>query len=336
LLKQGVIERAEPLIPPRTPVRRGGVWINRSTMSLVGIICAWALPGVIVLLFVCGTGFGGMSRWLGSNDLPDVGIMSHLMAIAMSLTLTIVFLGLCPAQVIGPRVQGWVFSLLLIALPIVVPPAIIWRMFRKRKFQFSLRALLMSTVAMCLILGLYSYVGLWEVMHWALPFPLEIPNPVELPTLIPTGFPFPTGELAWVLTSWAIYGGPIWSIVLWAVFIVVASMWKSKRQSSQSLRAPFAHRLAAVCRALGKPALVMAALLFLAYLVAAAHTLTVIEDTFQEGIAFARNPREYWARVEAAVRSIETDDVQMKAITAWAENEVLAGPQPTTDLGEGE
>jgi hypothetical protein len=254
----------------------------------------------------------------------------------MSLTLTIVFLGLCPAQVIGPRVQGWGFSLLLIALPIVVPPAITWRMFRKRQFQFSLRALLMSTVAFCVILGLYSYVGLWEIMHWALPFPLEIPWTVSVSTLIPTGCPFPSGELACVLTSWAIYGGPFWTIVLWAVFIVVASLWKSKRPSPQGVRTPFAHRLAAVCRALGKPALVMAVLLFLAYLVAAAHTLTVIEDTFQDGIAFARNPREYWTNVEAVVRSIETDDVQMKEITDWAEKEVLIGPQPTTDSGEGE
>ena len=336
LLRQRVIERAEPLIPPRTPVTRGGVWINRSTMSLVGIIDAWALPGVIVILFVCGIGFGGMSHWLGSQKVPAIGIISHLMAIAMSLTLTIVFLGLCPAHVIGPKAQGWVFSLLLVALPIVVPPAIIWRMFRKRQFQFSLRALLMSTAAMCLILGLYSYVGLWEIMHWALPFPLEIPIPISVSTLLPFGLPFPTGELAWVLTSWAIYGGPFWTIVLWAVFIVVASMWKSKRPSPQGVGTPFALRLGAVCRALGKPALVMAALLFLAYLVAAAHTLTVIEDTFQKGIAFARNPREYWARVEAAVRSVETDDVQMKEITDWAENEVLVGPQRTTDSGEGE
>ena len=45
----------------------------------------------------------------------------------------------------------------------------------------------------------------------------------------------------------------------------------------------------------------MAVLLFLTYLVAAAHTLTVVEDAFQKGIAFARNPREYWASVETAV-----------------------------------
>ena len=59
-------------------------------------------------------------------------------------------------------------------------------------------------------------------------------------------------------------------------------------------------------------------------------------DAPSNGFDYARNPQKYWARVEAVVRSIETDDVQMKEITAWAENEVLAGSQRTTDSSEGE
>lgn len=63
---------------------------------------------------------------------------------------------------------------------------------------------------------------------------------------------------------------------------------------------------------------------------------SLIEDTFQKGIAFARTPQEYRGRVEAVVRSVETDDGQMQEITDWAENEVLAGPQEISGSGEGE
>jgi hypothetical protein len=341
LVRREVVRRAALLLPQNRP-RVVGQWPRPGdTIVLVAAIAAAVLPRTMLLLLAFGIAAFLATRWLQAKNIRSVGLLGHSVAVVAALSTTTVFLGLCPAEIISPTVQAWVFSFLLVVMPILVTALFVWRSVRKRRFRFSMRAMMLSVLALCLILGLLSLLGFPRNIEVDFPFELAVPARAGDFAPLPSSWlveKFRNADLGWFMAfiQWAAYGGQYWTILPWIMLIGFISLWHTKQLPCHGVPLSRRYRLAAVCRALGKPALVMAALLILTYLVAAAHTLTVIEDTFQEGIAFARSPQEYWARVEAVVRSVETDDVQMKAITDWAEKEVLVGPQRTTDSGEDE
>lgn len=341
LVGREVVRRAALLLP-QNRARAAGKWPGPDdSIVLVAAIAATVFPRTMLLLLAFAIGAFLATRWLQAKGMRSVGLLWHSAAIAVALSATTMFFGLCPAKIISSSVQAWVFSFLLVVLPILVTGLLVWKSIRKRRFRFSMRSMMLSVLSLCLILGLLSLLGFLQSEDIAFPFEVEVPTPAGDFARIPSTWLFESFRNAdlgwlWAFILWIAFGGQYWTILLWILLIGFVSLRLTNHLPGHGDPVPFRYRLGAVCRALGKPALVMAALLFLAYLVAAAHTLTVIEDTFQKGIAFARNPREYWASVEAVVSSVETDDVQMKEITAWAENEVLAGPTRTTYSDEDE
>jgi len=341
LMRREVVRRAALLLP-QNRARAASRWPRPgdTIVLIAALVTAIFPPAVLVLLAFSITAILA-GRWLEAKSIRLVGWIGNSLATAVAFAITAVFFGLCPAEIISPSVQSWVFSFLLVVLPILVAGLLVWSSIRKRRFRFSMRAMMLSVLALCLILGLLSLLGLPRSTD--IDFPFELAVPARAGDFAPLtsswlGETFRHAELRWywAFIQWAAYGGQFWTMLLWGMLIVFISLWYSRQLPCHGVPVTFRYRLGGVCRSLGKPALVMAAILFLAYLVAAAHTLTVIEDTFQQGIAFTRNPQEYWARVDAAVRSVETDDVQMKEITAWAESEVLAGPQKASDSSKGE
>ena len=97
-------------------------------------------------------------------------------ALAISLTTTVVLFGLAPAEIINRQVQSWFFTVVLLLMPALFVSWIAWRSLRRRRFQFSIRDMLvLSFVAGLVVFLAASLVRLNEGAFGKFPFPLSVP-----------------------------------------------------------------------------------------------------------------------------------------------------------------
>jgi hypothetical protein len=187
---------------------------------------------------------------------------------------------------------------------------------------------LISVFVVCLLLGLISVSRPVAVSFTTFPFNLAIPalgweawdaNSLESAVR-------PLGSWLWAVFQWTIYYGQYLTVAFWAgfVWVILHVRAQSVQRTVDSVAPTIKDRTGAFFRSLGVPAITLAALALVAYLVIVPSVLNAVERGFQAEIAFARRPIDHWTRVEQAVGKVLADDGIMKELREAVQIEISA------------
>lgn len=308
-----------------------GAFLFLADALIVGVA-----PSLVVLLVLFGFPVTVMSRRLADGGLPVVGPVGQLSTLAVAIATTAVLFGLAPAEIIGRPIQSWLFTAGLLLAPIVLVPWIgCW--LRRRTFRFSVLTVLIFILILTLLASLFFslvFVGrLHRDFFSSFPFPLSVPalgwKGVDAAVCAST-IAATYGQWPWAVFQWTAYYGPYLTLVLWACLLVALHCRKMGRmQREEGARLPdLRQRFSGLLRSLGRPALVMSALMLFAYLLLAPGILEQAEQEFQKQMAFARNPQTHWTAVAEAVQRVHSDEKTMGELREVAKREAATPTAP--------
>jgi len=333
LVRKAVVMRCGEVLAKEKPPPRQGLNLQGNVATVIAGVFVGLAPRFVILLLTLGLVATVAVRWSATHDVFAVGPVGQLAAVALALVATVVVLGLAPAQIISHEIQAWGLSVLALMTPVAMACWFGWGWFRRRRFQFSLRAMLTAVFVLCLLFGVISIAHTREGAFSEFPFDLAIPAR-ELAGIgvdaagLGRVFDAANGRWLFALVQWFAYFGPYVSLVLWVAIVAAICGRKVTRNRSHGGDRSPRHHVAALLRSLGRPSLAFSATLFLAYLLVMPHIVLLIERTFQDGIAFPRRPASHWDKVELCCREIEADEQQMKAIREGVEAEMSSKPTP--------
>lgn len=301
-----------------------------SHAMVIARVAVGMLPSLALVLLLIGVTARLLSRLARQQALPRIGPLGHAVAVAAACAITVVVFGLAPAEIISPEVQAWVLTLLLILAPLVVVVRIAWRWLRRHEFKFSLRTMLVSTSALCVLLALVSITGFDVESFHTFPFELSIPGRgwegLSVSQLYDTVF-WSRGDGIRTLFQWIAYGGQYFTVALWAGFAAVLLRRKARRSPRKTGGEPFrlSDRLGALCRSINRPLLVCAALALLIYLALAPRVMERAV-TYYSG----RVVRDHWPAFSrrSVCRHVHVNRILTPApCTAWAVWTAWRGPR---------
>lgn len=307
--------------PPSTGVSSAAGFVASLLLSIA--------PPLVVLLLLFGLLAAILSRRWADDETPRVGPIGQAATSALAIVVTAVLFGLAPAEIVSRPAQSWFFTVALLAMPIVLACWIAWHWLRRRAFQFSIRAMLMLTFLVAVFFSLAAVFRPREGAFSSVPFSLSMPTPnyqrVDVSFYVPT-IAASYGHWPCAFFVWTAYRGPYLTLVLWAGLLAAVHRGKLRRARSEPSR-PLPdprQRLGEFLRSLGRPALKVAAMLLVMYLLLAPSVLEQAEQEFQTKMAFARDPQAYWATVEAAAQEVRSDAATMSQLKAAAKAEANA------------
>jgi hypothetical protein len=320
LVEQKVLEHAGRELAKGKIRPRAGLTFAGDGATVAAALVVGAAPSLVVLLLVAGLAATILSRRSVGGDVPVVGPIGQISALLAAITVTIVLFGLAPAEIISRGVQSWVFTVCLILVPILAVSWIGWRWLRRRAFQFSLRAMLIGTLVVSLLLSFVSVIRPDAGSFADFPFDLSVPargweglDAKVLGDAVTTN----NERWLWAVFQWAAYYGHYLTLAIWAGLVVALQSLGMKKLQRQTLTASLSlrKRLGGVFRSLARPALVLAAITLVTYLILAPNILKQVEQEFQQKIAFARHPESHWEEVGKAVQKVRSDEELMEQLT---------------------
>ncbi len=317
LLEQKVLEHAGRELAKGKNQPRAGITFGGDLPAVAAAMVVGVAPSLVVLLLLVGLAATILSRCSVDGDAPVVGPIGQISALLAAITVTIVLFGLAPAEIISRGVQSWVFTVCLILVPILVASWIGWRWLRYRAFQFSLRAMLICTFFVSLLFSFVSVIRPVAGSFADFPFDLSVPargwegldNKVLGDALTANN-----ERWLWAVFQWAAYYGHYLTLAIWAGLVVALQSLGVKKLQRQTVNASLGtrKRLGGLFRSLARPALVLAAIALMTYLVLTPNILKQVEQEFQQKIAFARHPESHWEKVEKAIQKVRSDEKLME------------------------
>ncbi|MCX7427992.1 MAG: hypothetical protein NTW96_20480, partial [Planctomycetia bacterium] len=268
LVERDVVKMAtDNVARGKTPSVAG--WAGASGLAALAIaLLVGIAPSVIVLLLLAGLLATLLSRPPAPADSPVVGPISHAVMLLIATAVTVTLFGLAPAEIIGRQVQAWFFTAALLLTPVAALLCIGWWSLRRRVFQFSIRAMLIFTLVVSLFLSLLTEIRPDQGYLATFPFPLPIPargwkgSDASLYYNVVTPS---DGEWAWAAFQWTAYGGPYWTLLLWAGLVAAWHGHKARksRRQTQSPAVSLRRRVGSLLGTLGRPSLATSVLLLI-------------------------------------------------------------------------
>lgn len=286
------------------------------SLFLASVLAGAAASTLPLLLFVgaiaCIT-----ARRLRSDDERDaagLGVVRCSIAWLVGCLATFVTFGMAPAGIIPEAVQNWLFPGMIALFVALVACWICWKVAVRRKFQFSIRFLLLVTAIWAVLLGLLKTCD-------ALPGNFSDLHAPEI--FVPAKAFYGTdarlceqqmvrmyGRWSYALHQWRLYQGPLTSA---ALALAIIAFWHKVRLgkiSVTTVRNRWGHRFAGV----GRPMLVVAALWMLAYLWLAPTAIQSIEREYQTNLAYIEKPQEYTDALKKTMTQIREEPSWRKGV----------------------
>jgi len=312
--------------------RNGMATASKSAMSSSVFIVGLSPPFIITLLLV---GFISVTICLfgKSSDLPKIGPAGIVLSFIAALLLSFVVFGLAPSKIIGPTLQAWALTILLIAVPMILAFWIAWHWLWRRDFRATFRAAFVSLCVICALYGIAQVTKQNPESFVQIPFDLSIS---------PCGWQGwraevlehairPLGSWVWAVCQWEAYWGQYLTVLLWVIFVAIMFHVKTKRAKPNDDGPPvtFRSRIVAVARSLGKPSLIGAGLMLLVYLALAPSVVTMAEEDYQMRMESVRESSSYWEKLDAAIEEVRADKQLMLKLEKRVKNEM---PEDSSSL----
>ncbi len=319
LLERRVLEHALRGLPTGNNWLGIGGTFRSDVLTVAAAVFVGVAPSLVVLLLLVGLAATILSRCSVDSDVPVVGPIGQISALLAAITVTIVLFGLAPAEVISRVVQSWVFTVCLMLVPILVASWIGWHWLRHHAFQFSLRSMLIFTLAVSLLFSLLSVIRPNAGYCADFPFDLSVPargwEGLDAEVLA-DGVTANSGRWLWAVFQWSAYYGHYLTLAIWVGLVVALQSLRMKKLQRQTVTASFGvrKRVGGLFRSLGRPALVLAAMILVTYLILTPNILKQVEQEFQQKIAFARHPESHWAEAEKAIQKVRSDEELMEQL----------------------
>lgn len=282
----------------------------------VSALIAGIAPPMVILLVTVGLLAALVARYRSPGILPRPGLIGQALAFGVAATGTIVLLGLAPAEIVDRNVQAWSFTACVFLMPLALLSWIAAHWLRSGPLRLSVPGVLAATLIFYLGIGLVTLVLAFEFILEHLPLPLSVPARVwegAAARILGDVAKHNQSDVFLAAVQWLLYHGPWITLALWAGLLLGMhwlKMYRGHRQTSPGLGR--AKRLGAMVGALGRPALGLATIVLIAYLVVKPAVLHRVEDRFQHDIAMMRDLERSWAvQVEDAIRTLRADKQSM-------------------------
>ncbi len=336
MLELKVLEQASRELAKSKNRSRAGLSFRPTGPTLAAWVIVNVAPASVVLLLLTGLTAAILSRVATDNVAPVVGPIGHTVALVAAIAVTVVAVGLAPARIISVEVQAWILTILVILTPIALALWIGWQWLRRRAFKYSLRAMLISVSLLCMLFGFVSLARPDAESFRGLPFDLSIPvrdweglDGKSFGNAIP-----PDKRWFWAMLQWPAYHGHHLTVAVWAGFVMVLYSLKIRKRQWQAAATAWnlRKRLGGLLRSLGKPALVLSAVMLMTYFALAPTVVRHVEQEFQQKIAFARDPDSHWTKVENAVRKIRSNNELMTQLWEDARAEARQSTDSASEI----
>lgn len=298
-VEQASVEQAvsrSPSVSGAIPSMGSRAWVQFLWVKLAPPVL------VVLLLLSLVTTFGsGSAR---KTELFQVGLVGQLATLALAVLITAIVFGLAPAGGISKRVQAWIFTASLLGIPLVFVAGLIYRLRKTGRLQFSILSMMLFTLVVGEVLGVGKILVSDPEDLFTLPYPFWVPTRslVEIDPELLGEMPLNvqgTGSSATL--QWLVYSGPYLTLFLW-VALLIAVYRRCLRRAS--LPAPRTARLwlAGLCRSLRGPLWGMFAILLALDLLLMPGYLEWAEHEYQQGMAFARDPKRQQSAFDEALQ----------------------------------
>lgn len=291
---------------------------DRRIVILTLLVNLWAsLVVSLVLIALLGI---VLAHILKDGCVAMVAARTQFFGLVIALFVTAVVFGLAPAEIISRGVQSWVLTVLVILAPIISVAWFVWSWLRRKNFRFSLRAMMLWIFVFCFVLGIVSITRPAAADFARVPFKLWIPGR-EWGQLDAYSGAQEYGRWAWAMFQWSEYKGGHLTLAIWIALLALFAIVKAKDSRQGAEVTPFTarERCGIFAFMLGRSCAVLAALILMAYLVAAPEVVRTVENNFQRDMAFARDPDSYWAEVNEAVCKVRSNEKLMSELRASVE-----------------
>jgi len=287
---------------------------------------AIASRAVAVLVFLAIV-FWCMARLVFRTDegaIAKVGIWAMIVTWFLGIAASLIVWGIFPAEIISPRVQGWMVLLAIGTLALIAILVGMLRWLRWRRFQYTIAEALIGMTVFALLCGVLSMTGpLWgDPDDLASRFEIA-PKGIDFfpPDVLKTGLSQSHADWAWPVAQWFYHGGPYWAVGL-ALTLLGCWFWirstRANRKTAESDRRP---RLAcrrvfwaALLRCLARSSWGMAVVQLIVFLAVAPDMVRLAENNYQNTMRWARDAESHCEAVQVEVDKIERDQAAMKLL----------------------
>ncbi len=299
--------------------KRLATWVEPP--NKVGVLFAGILVGASLatapLLLILGACAWVLARRLGKGSEPNgprPSALPHLASWLAGYALSFIVLGMFPAEIVPPAVQGWIILGSAALFATVTVGWIAWRIMVRRRFQYTIRTMLIVTFFWALFLGLLRS---FDVIPFDLSDLSLSPHVsargwsgLDARWLQP-GIVTAYGTWAWAMIQWMGYHGAYVAIGL---ALVILTFWHHLRAGRAGTGAPprKRDRWVSLLRCLGRSMLAVAIVWMFVYLAIAPSVVQSGEDAYQAKMAYLRNPQAYYDAMTKTMAEVRADWSWMK------------------------
>ena len=240
---------------------------------------------------------------------PQPSVLAHVASWLAAYAIAFAVLGMFPAEIVPPAVQGWIILGSTTLFVTITVGWIVWKIMVRRRFQYTIRTMLIVTFFWALLLGL---LRTWNVI----PFDL---SDLSLSPHVPArgwsgldsrwlqeGVVTDCGVWAWAMTQWMIYSGPYVAI---GVALALLAFWHHLRTGWVGSPSPVGSRgpWASLLATLGRSMLAVAILWMLVYLALTPSVVQSGEDAYQARMVYLRDPEAYYDALQKTMAEVRAD-----------------------------
>jgi hypothetical protein len=272
---------------------------------------------LLLLLAVCAAVLAARLRKGGEQHACQPGPCAHASAWLAGYALSFIVLGMFPAEIVPPAVQGWIILGSIALFATVTVGWIVWRIMVRRRFQYTIRTMLIVTFFWALFLGLLRTFDI---------IPFDLSDLSLSPHVAARGwrgldagtlqkvFAKAYGAWAWAAAQWFGYYGHHVAIGL---ALAVLAFWHHLRAGRAGTGTPprKRDRWASLLRCLGRSMLAAAIVWLLVYLAIAPSVVQSAEDAYQTQMEYLRNPQAYYDAMTKTMAEVRADWSWMKPDT---------------------
>jgi len=329
---------------------------KRDSKGWVGF-AAWACGQLTVLLLLLSAGAYLICRFIAGSATkasliaaPTIGAWKSLTIWLLAAAVTMTVFGLAPAGIIGHRVQGWAF-LVLVSAVLIFPPILAAR---QSRWSYGTRRLMALVAYYSVVFAVILYIDrehfnsikhnhelrhlppkIWMPPHGAGELDgnnvLNQYGPHTLYDVIdggdsdPDWRPLSAQNLHTAGLQWVVYHGLGWTL---ALGFFATGMWLlvRARRSVERMKPedrPVAQKrwlVGVVLRELARSAAIGSLISLAAYLLLAPARIANFEATYQDNILQVLHPDQYWAGLNEQIKKLapDIDDVpKLPPSIAW-------------------
>ena len=319
-------ERAMQEIALRWPAPKptGGLW-SRFLIGPCRTTTGLLLPLALIWLLV--------PRWMRrliTEDCPKIGTTSHLIAWIVGYGLTFLFLGMAPAEVIGPHIQSIIVYTSVLVVVVLLASWGFRRLARKRHYRYTLKELLLAVTAACV------FFLVWPVL-W-----MGIQSRPQLAVAASDWFGINSevfrhvlklekGSWSWAAVQWFAgggpYAGPLLSLLLVGLWYTLRAARRAEQSTLRNWTERYRARFGGLLRCLGHSAASVGCLFLIVYLGIAPEVVRDSQADYQYRIDYLNRENHQWQGARALIAELRTDPTIVTELRAVIEDENLAAEE---------